>query len=331
MHTAQQEHEQRRFGGRDQPPVQNDHFHLVYGQYPRITDMEQASYVRALGEAQAGACEHDRAVRYLTDTIAAALRDDPASRNSITDQVRQVATMYETLKTRAIGAMSARVYLSHHVNHLCSQIRHATATNSTIVSQLSQQRRNARDQALQNDELRNRIGELEATLTETQQHSVGLSTEVETLRKQCYDLGKSATSNSDTFERGQRFFSALLELVANYEAGTRACDAVMNRGISEPSAPETTNAAIERPPPPPPREPHQCSMCLSQPATVVARPCNHLMACSACTVKLAERQNLSITVSDLVSNQCADKFDYRTHVTCPRCRADVNNFLYVFI
>lgn len=314
----------------NQPYDGERHAHGYYYDYVAhhrtISESDQAAYVRALGETNVFSAEFDRATKQLADCVNATVRTDMNSQKHIMDLLRHVIGMVELFKSKSIVAMSARVYLSHHINHLISQLRQAATTNSTIVNQLCQQRRASREAALNSEEFRSQVEQLEHSLTESQQQTVNLATEVESLRRQCNDLGTVTTTQAERHERGGRFFSALLELVANYESGSSAADAVMNRG-----ADFMQQDAGEMIQPPPSREPHRCSMCLAQHATVISRPCNHLISCTSCTIELARRHGAELATSDVVANLCGDAISAASPIPCPRCRAAVSDFLYVYV
>lgn len=326
MQHQQQQQQQQQVVHEPVPP--NHHFggYGVYMPYMAPTDNDQASYVRALGETHSKAADFDRTTRHLTDTLALGLPNDVVGQKAALEDVRFLSETFESLKTKALAAMSARVYYAHYNKHLLSQLRHCTSTNSTYVNQLSQQRRTSREVAMQNQDLRARVEHLETTLENTQMHATNLASDLDVLRRQCHELGTASTSNAERYERGERFFAVLRELVANYETGACVNDVAMNRGL-------TNGAELQlspRPPAPPAREPHQCVMCLGQHATVVARPCNHLISCSACAIELARRHGVNVTMTDVVTNVCAEKFSEHAFVPCPRCRANVDDFLYIF-
>ena len=84
-----------------------------------------------------------------------------------------------------------------------------------------------------------------------------------------------------------------------------------------------------------------CMMCMQVPATVVFRPCNHLIACASCTQRLmqyAESTPVSVfappretgsspSVETIVSNAAS----MCPNLECPRCRARAHDTLYIFV
>ena len=85
---------------------------------------------------------------------------------------------------------------------------------------------------------------------------------------------------------------------------------------------------------------NSCVLCWDFPATVVFRPCNHLVACAACTLKhihsneAAAGAAAAACISDVISNTTADKLrDGHAFnvIECPRCRARVDQTLYIYV
>lgn len=64
-----------------------------------------------------------------------------------------------------------------------------------------------------------------------------------------------------------------------------------------------------------------CAICMTEPANVVAKPCQHLEWCSSCAVDVFGLKENQFTL---------DKTVYVNHSSCPRCKTDVECVDYIY-
>lgn len=165
------------------------------------------------------------------------------------------------------------------------------------------------------------------------------------LREEIKELGQRINPEADSEkERTHRFFCVVAELfsIMNHGMSTRVDVQQALRNVTCVTAPNSASL---------------CGLCCDSPATVVFRPCNHLMACASCTQKMMsvatkkqrhdEPTRLDSTgastesgtagvgalfapsVDDIVAND--SKVLTALSVECPRCRTRVQETLYVYV
>ena len=300
---------------------------------PPFSDPNQ-SYVRTISEVHVLSCDFDRMVQRVNEDVTAALSDvsqigtlrqldDPAAcahiqRVAMTN-LNRVMNVFLGVRNLALTAASSRVFMSHQNTQLTNQLRQSAISNAELLNEILQRRKSARETMALVDDLRRRLASVDDTLSNVQQRALDLTSENEQLKRQHSELSKAVSTQSSHCERNEQFFSALVELVANYEVGAPITDAEINSG-------GTGDVVMSR-------DTHTCSLCLSHPATVVARPCNHVIACAPCTANLLNQSGASpiVRVSEIVANSCRIFERAPDALTCPRCRTKITDFLYVYV
>ena len=307
----------------------------------RMNDPHEAnqSYIRCLAEIQQLQTDFERCATRTTEDVAVTVQDifsgvlqqlDGASAIShiqkmTASNVHRMSVVFSRTRTAHLAAASNCARLIHQNALLTNQLRSASVTTTRLSLDVLRRRRAAVEYIVVLGDMRQRLASADALLNVTQQRIVDLSTENDTLKKRTDDLSGVVSQQAATYERNSQFFTVLSELVANYETQRSVRDTMGNCATM---TPVITSSSPRR------QQQHVCSLCLNQAATVVARPCNHLFACAACACTLL---NVSrpcdnsevVRVSDIVANNTA--FRVSPDTCCPRCRANIQSTLYVYV
>ena len=134
--------------------------------------------------------------------------------------------------------------------------------------------------------------------------------------------GETRRAMGKVHERNKDFLGVITELIAVYAQPQVDVTQALRNLISHQEVQTRDTSSV-------------CTICWDVPATVIFRPCNHLVACTRCVVKSVATEGVpgsEIAVRDIVENRVARSIaGLDKPIECPRCRAYVNDMLYVYI